>query len=210
MATFGDRLKEAMELRGFSQNELTRQSGVGQGQISRLLKSDRPPANIWALARALHLRPEWLAFGEGPTELPEPGAGRVSVPHYDVRVSAGPGAIVQDEAKIGTFTCPVEVLRRFAPGSRSFALVTASGDSMTETIRDGELLLVDLAVNEPAGPGIYILVIEQETVVKRVQRIDRFLVIKSDNPAYESVRLGPKPASRITVVGRVCAVLRAL
>lgn len=210
MANFGKRLRRALEERKMTQGELARRAGLSQGSISDMVERDLPSKHVFALARALSVRAEWLALGEGGMELPDIGQGRVMVPHYDVRVSAGAGAIVTEEAKLGEFTCPIEVLRQFAPGSERFAFVTADGDSMADTIRGGELLLVDVSVEELVGPGVYVVLFRDQTLVKRLRRHDDRLILKSDNAAYRTIELLGPQMNDVKVIGRVRAVLRGI
>lgn len=74
--TFSERLIWARERLGWTQEKLASDSGVGQSAIgnyeSGLRKSSR---QIVALARALGVRPEWLADGSGQAEAPANGGG---------------------------------------------------------------------------------------------------------------------------------------
>ena len=65
-------------------------------------------------------------------------------------------------------------------------LETAIGESMTPTIRDGNMLLIDTTDQTFRNFGIYVLEINGQRLVKRVQRKhDGSLVLISDNSAYQ-------------------------
>lgn len=67
---FADRLRHARLKRGISQSELARSCGLSQGAISNYEASSRKsPKNIFSLAAALRVNPEWLGTGQGPMEL---------------------------------------------------------------------------------------------------------------------------------------------
>lgn len=73
MKSFGDRLRGAMKARGMSETDLGREVGLWQTTINSLKRQRSPrPSDTIVLARVLNVRPEWLAFGEGPME-PERG-----------------------------------------------------------------------------------------------------------------------------------------
>ena len=82
-------------------------------------------------------------------------------------------------------------------------LETATGESMTPTIRDGNTLLIDTTDRTFRNFGIYVLEINGQRLVKRVQRKhDGSLVLISDNSAYQPDAVGKDAASDVTVVGR--------
>jgi phage repressor protein C with HTH and peptisase S24 domain len=83
-------------------------------------------------------------------------------------------------------------------------LEIAAGDSMVPTIQHGDVLLIDTSDQEFAQYGIYVLEIEGERLVKRVQRkLDGSLTLISDNPSYERDFLPTDKAASVRAVGRV-------
>lgn len=228
MSSFGDRLRHAMALRGLSQSALHRASGVPQSSISRGLDSDKPPARVWDLANALGVRPEWLARGEEPMEpdgpaargapaseirfvaAGEPGDEMIDVPVLDIRVAAGPGNLVDAEAVAERISIPAVLLRRIVEvDPRHLVMVAAQGDSMEPTIKEGELLVVDTSVHEVRDAGIYVVVMEGEARVKRVQRArGGALLLLSDNPTYLPIEVDSRDEARIA--GRVRSVWRSM
>lgn len=68
---FGQRIKEARQIRGLTQADLSRASGVSQTGISALELGRGKTAtgeNLFALADALRVNPRWLISGEGPMD----------------------------------------------------------------------------------------------------------------------------------------------
>lgn len=135
----------------------------------------------------------------------------VTVPIYDIRASAGAGALVNDET--------VETFQPFRAGQLSrlsrtrtenLAVITVSGDSMWETLHDGDNVLIDRSVTRVVREGIYILLFEEELLVKRCQRNLETggLMIISDNPAYPMQEVNN--LERFQVLGRVVWIGRAL
>src|SRR4051812_4911112 len=74
MSTFPERLRRALEVKGWTQGELAGQTGVGASTVSQWLKGARTPEgdHLERLARALDTQPSWLLDGEGP----EPAGAR--------------------------------------------------------------------------------------------------------------------------------------
>ena len=83
-------------------------------------------------------------------------------------------------------------------------LETAIGESMTPTIRDGNTLLIDTTDRTFRNFGIYVLEINGQRLVKRVQRKhDGSLVLISDNGAYQPDAVDKAAADDVKVIGRV-------
>lgn len=75
MATFADRLKLALEKRGWSQNRLEAEANLGRGRVNKLLKSKgarTDPEVLGLLAGTLGISYEWLASGRGEMEAGAP------------------------------------------------------------------------------------------------------------------------------------------
>lgn len=80
-----DRVRTVRKRRGWIQKELARRAGLSNAYVSMLERggeeygaviNDPKLATIEALAGALGVRPEWLAFGVGPG--PDFGASEVA------------------------------------------------------------------------------------------------------------------------------------
>lgn len=83
-------------------------------------------------------------------------------------------------------------------------IVIARGDSGEPDIRDKDLLLVDFRVQSVKDPGVYILAIDGEYIVKQAQRNwDGSVTISSANTAYAPSTVPPERLGELTVVGRV-------
>lgn len=76
-----ERARAVRAERGLSALGLAKAAGLTDGAV-RSVESGRQPslATLEALARALRVSPAWLAFGEGPRELPRRGARPAAAP----------------------------------------------------------------------------------------------------------------------------------
>jgi phage repressor protein C with HTH and peptisase S24 domain len=84
---------------------------------------------------------------------------------------------------------------------RSIALIEAAGDAMAPTIDDGDLVLCDLRDSRFRHDGVYVFRSGGILAIKRIQRqIDGMLLIRSDNPAYEPIKIKP---DELSMLGRV-------
>lgn len=92
-------------------------------------------------------------------------------------------------------------LGRAGPG---FITVTVSGDSMEPTLADGDVIIVDTTRTAVDASGIYVVELDGDLLVKRVQRrMDGSLVLKSDNAAYDPEHIQPGATHTLRVLGRM-------
>ena len=124
----------------------------------------------------------------GPVEEMRPNDGLVSVNRHPVTVSAGPGAVVNEELGKPYFAFDERWLKALTPtAAANLSLVRVEGDSMAPTLNAGDDILVDLGdAAEGLRDGIYVLRIDDALVVKRLalSPIARRVTVQSDNPAY--------------------------
>lgn len=177
---------------------------------------------LFALASATGVRLDWLATGKGPMLAadvaptleasrpqgfgePWPPPGYILLPRLETRAAAGPGEGLPSDRVVEYLTFSWGFLRytlRRRP--EALALIEAAGNSMEPTIRDGELLLVDTDAREVQSGRVYVIAVGDALLVKRIQvRLDRALLIRSDNPAYESELVRPDTNQPLRILGEV-------
>lgn len=136
-----------------------------------------------------------------------------AVPRLAVGASAGPGALVGEEAADGHFGFDERWLRRLASGRpEDLSIILVEGDSMAPTLSNDDDILVDRGdAGDRLRDGIYVLRRDDSLIVKRIavdpggrpggRPGERRLTIKSDNPDYPS--FGDVKLSAIAIIGRV-------
>ncbi len=204
---FRNRLNEILQRFG-SVAELARAVGVSDNAIYKWMAARGQPsvANLVALARAGKVSVEWLATGRelaGPRRAPGRGQREeyVFVPRYDMRAPMTRGGAIRSRQIVDYLAFKVDWVRsRLNTDPRNLLLIEAAGDSMSPTLEDADLLLVDLGEPRFKHDGVYVLRRNGDLIVKRLQRRpDGKLVIRSDNPAYEPLVV---PAESVRVIGR--------
>jgi phage repressor protein C with HTH and peptisase S24 domain len=124
----------------------------------------------------------------GPPESEQATGGLVTVKRHPVTVSAGPGAVVNEELGKPYFAFDERWLKELTPSQPSkLSIVRVDGDSMAPTLNPGDEILVDLGdASERLRDGIYVLRIDDSVVVKRLalNPMGRRVTVQSDNPAY--------------------------
>ncbi|MBF0107599.1 MAG: helix-turn-helix transcriptional regulator [Magnetococcales bacterium] len=87
---------------------------------------------------------------------------------------------------------------------KKVVLVSIIGDSMEPTLKDGDLVLLDQRDQSMRNDAIYVLRRGEDLVAKRLQRgFDGSIAIKSDNEAYEDIRVTAEQVRQISIIGRV-------
>jgi phage repressor protein C with HTH and peptisase S24 domain len=202
---FRRRLRLIMQQFG-SVADLARAVGVSDNAIYKWVSGRGQPSmmSLVNLSKAAGVSVEWLATGRGaPSKakaehhLAEPTAtsSRGAQP---IAVERG---VPQNQQIVDYLSFRPDWLQRtFNLDLRSMALVEVIGDSMSPTADGGDVVLVDVRETRFRHDGIYVLHTGGDLAVKRLQRQpDGTLMIRSDNPAYESYAVKPE---EVNVMGR--------
>lgn len=184
---------------------------AGHENGSRGLRGDA----LKRYARAYKVPVEWLLTGSSAAPSRVVAAGHqdaiTSIPIYDIRASAGHGALGADGDPIGFQPYRVQELSRITRAAEDeLAVIRVAGDSMEPTLANADQVLIDRTVTKVGRDGIYILALDDDLLVKRCQ-VDlqtRHIIVKSDNPEYQTMIV--TDAEKIRVVGRVVWIGRAL
>lgn len=125
-----------------------------------------------------------------------------TVPRFDARLAAGPGANNDTSAELGAVAFRRDWLARHRIAPAQAMVMTVQGDSMTPTLADGDLVLIDRRRTLPAGRRIYALTgPDGDERIKRIERLPDALVLHSDNPAFPTEIIQPADAARIRILG---------
>ncbi len=87
--------------------------------------------------------------------------------------------------------------------SSGVKVINVRGDSMASTIEPGDLIFVDVNVNEFDGDGIYVFGFDSKVYVKRLQMIPDQLLVISDNPMYREWNITKDNEHRFHIYGKV-------
>lgn len=194
---------------------LIEQTGASHAALSRLIGRNAAylqqfvtrgsPRLLAERDRALLAR----YFGVPETRLggPELG-GLVQVARLDVGASAGPGGLVDGEARRRPGALDPALLRQLGVRPAAASMVRVEGDSMVPTLADGDEILVDTDRRRVgARAGLFVLRMDGAVMVKRLRETGAGVEVASDNPDYP-MRLCA--GADIDVIGRVVWLGRAL
>lgn len=139
-----------------------------------------------------------LGMGSSP-----PSADAVAVNMYDVEGAAGDGRSLEDERVEGVLYFPEAQLNALGLSPERIAGIKVRGDSMEETLADGDWVLVNQADTDYRREGVFLLLVSGERRIKRVQRLaGGALYLISDNEHYEPEMIPPEQMREVQILGR--------
>ncbi len=150
------------------------------------------------------------AFKDGQT-LPVkfPDASKISVPLLSLPAQLG-GSHEQygDGASVSWMQIDAGWISATLSVSRpeNLRAITAKGESMAPTIRQGDLLLVDIGITRAHSDGVYFFYMDGHLVLKRMQRDLEGIRIISDSSRYGDVIVPRDMEDRINIRGKVVYV----
>ncbi|MDP5280259.1 S24 family peptidase [Sphingomonas sp. DG1-23] len=134
--------------------------------------------------------------------------GLTEIARLDVRASAGPGRLAEDEAPRRPGALSQALLRELGVRPAAASMIRVEGESMEPTLSDGDEILVDRDRREVRGKGgIFVIRLDGALMVKRLRVAVGGVEVVSDNPAWPT-RLCR--GGEVEVIGRVAWLGRAL
>jgi len=128
----------------------------------------------------------------------------VRVPVMANAASMGGGEAEMDDTVIGSMSITGAFARVLkASSTENLRFIHARGDSMSPTLKSGDVVLVDTGIGAVDIDGIYVLRVHDRLFIKRVrQRMDGQYEVSSDNPTQKTVDV-LNGDTEIEVLGRV-------
>lgn len=198
-------LEKTAQRMGWSKAHMSR---IESGQ-RRISKADHD-----RLVRILGARPgrageagmSLAGAASAPAQSPKPPPGYVTIPRLNVQASAGAGSLINHEQVVEYLAFDEGFVRRVLQRPReNLLMIEARGDSMEPTIREGDLLIVDISTQERVEHSrLYVLLVEDNLLVKRIQQqLDGALLVISDNDRYAPERVARKDLESLRILGQV-------
>jgi len=132
--------------------------------------------------------------------VPTPNAPDVNIPFFSSRVQAGFPSPADDHLEDS-----LDLNKYLIHHEESTFFVRAQGDSMLGAgIYPGDILVVDKSLDAKNGK-IVIAVVDGEFTVKRLQRHQNKITLKSENPNYKDIDI--KKENELTIWGVVTSVI---
>ena len=213
---FPERLQSLRQ--GKSRTVFAAEIGESESTLGNYERGTRvPTADFLArLKKKTNVDLDWLLTGLHGDGESTPGlvsqGDFAFLPRYSVNASAGQGLVPVEEHEIERLAFRRDWLREIGLDPRFAGLLTAQGDSMSPTIPDGALMLVDRREDQPIRTGfIYVIALDGDVLVKRVSRnVDGTVDLISDNPLYPTKTIEQTDFDKLYFAGWVYWVGRKL
>lgn len=176
-------------------------------------------AGFLSVLSAMSGHPVGWFFGEHATSVAQeqrapygPAAatreGYVYLPLYDVRASAGKGALSESENAVDVLAFKEDWVRReLRARPEDLNLIYVEGDSMEPDLRAGDIVLLDHTDTHARREGVYVIRMDGALLVKQLQRLPGGVVkVISRNTVYEPFTVTVaqlEDPNGFAVVGRV-------
>lgn len=215
--TIGTRMKETRAKKGLSQTALARLAGVSQGLIGQIESGiNQGSKHITKIAQALDVSPDWLVSGNGsparilssaklvvPEEHTSAEVGRI--PYWDARGSCGGGFLNYEQLPAGHLVKEASFFSRYHLNPDHAIAVYADGDSMSDFIVDGDIVIFDLSKTEPRTGKIFLIEHPDGLRIKQLRRdIDGSWLLESrniDKRKFPDERISPSDGERLKIHG---------
>lgn len=197
--TFWNRVEEALAESEISEAELSRRIGFTQAGINGWKTRGAIPRADVAIRAAdvLNVKVEWLVNGTGGKSAGE--GGGFFIPVMEQELSAGPGALVpDDDVERGFLEIPKRLSKIYG---KELGVFYVKGDSMEPTLHNGDLAVCSTS-GWDSGEGIYAIRLNGMGYVKRIQVGGGKILIKSDNPKYDTIE-EPIGSDNLQIVGKI-------
>lgn len=220
-SNFADRIDIAIEKIG-GVGKACSTIGVSYPTIGRWKEGTSDPklSNVKAFAEAAGVSLDWLVSGVGDSrdlvlydtievliDEDMPDDEYEYVPAYDVEVSAGAGSVCLGESEATKHLAfRKHWLTARGLNVKSLAAMFTKGDSMTPTIPESAVVVINREQTTPLDGKVYVIRIDDRHYVKRVQwLIGGGLRLISDNKFYDPLDLtkADMQASNIEICGQV-------
>jgi phage repressor protein C with HTH and peptisase S24 domain len=191
-----------LEKKGLTQVELAKRMGVNPNTISQYKTGERTPPmdKLEVLVGALGISlPEFFACKD------ESKPDTVFIERLKARPRAGTGGLETDGEHAGFYSFHSQFIARKRGTEKSMKIFEVAGDSMSPTLSDGDLIMVNLADKDVRSGYIYLIRMEDELMVKRLEnRPGGILLIRSDNSDYADIPVNKNdPGIDLEVFGRM-------
>lgn len=210
--SLGERLLMARKAKKLTQLELAKKSGLSQATVSDIERGrNQSTVEAPALAKALGISLDYLLTGKEQQEQISIIATEEDfafIPFYDAHGSCGDGYHNGDHVVIKS---ELAFKRTWLNSQRlqekDLSIITAKGDSMSPTITDGAILLINGGYGRVENGKVYAIVINDEVRIKRLFiGISGDCRISSDNTnktLYPDETISAEVLNHLHIIGRV-------
>lgn len=199
---FTEALNFWLDRKRMTQSELAERMGVNKNTISQYKTGSRTPPmdTLELLVDALDISlAEFFACRD------DSRPDLVFVERVKAKPRAGTGGLETDSAHDGYYSFHSSFIARKGGTDKTMKIFEVAGDSMSPTLVDGDMIMVNTGESDVRTGRIYLLRIGEELMVKRLEtRPGGILLLRSDNPDYDDIPVNRgDECADVEVLGRM-------
>ena len=227
----GPNLKAYLRQAGLTATELAKACGVTPQSVNYWFQRGVPPKHAAFVAKWVgisdaseisdvvpptfrnELSPDHPLFANTPRESPYAAQdGYTYIGKSSLRAAMGDGDdLAEYEQVVDNLAFKTDWIIRKGLDPSQLGLISCRGDSMSPTLEDGDLVLVDLSLRHLWDDGIYAIRVDGSIRVKRVRaKLDGSIEVSSDNDKYPSETFTAEEGRELHSIGPVIWVAREL
>ena len=164
------------------------------------------------IAKDDRINPNYIFFGKPPMFFDEKTVRKIrgeevqsidnedvfTVPYFsDIRASAGNGYCNDHDCEPEYLVMPKALCKTNPKHMHAIGTV---GDSMSPNIKENSIIFVDTGDTFLTQNAVYVVNNKGDVYVKRVQKVDGHILLKSDNIRYNTIICEPE---NLKIIGRV-------
>lgn len=198
-----DRIKQIKDLLNVSSKELADAINIPLHQlkdIERGKTASLKPQYAEKIEEIFHINGWWLLTGKGEMLKNQNNVNNsnicannscYNIDILSLKASAGSGIQNFEIETIGSIQLP-KTLFKTPQNQDHLKLIEVQGDSMEPTIKDGTYLIINTNQSNLIDGGIYAIILDDQILIKRLQKTPNGIKIISDNPKYTPIEYNPK------------------
>ena len=205
---FKDRLRLAMAEKNFEIRNVSDGTKISYEMIRRYTVGLAKPRgiNLDKISKFLDVDKSWLLFGTGDNRNIKKDQKSFHIEVLDVEASVRTGYLISDVMEvIKLIEYDSEQAKFLFNGidENNLKVINVTGDSMQGTFENGDIIYIDITVNQFQNDGIYVFTFENRLYVRRLQMIKNKLVVLSDNKKYRDWEISTDEFDQLDVHGKV-------
>ena len=205
---FKDRLRLAMAEKNFEIRNVSDGTKISYEMIRRYTVGLAKPRgiNLDKISKFLDVDKSWLLFGTGDNKNIKKDQKSFHIEVLDVEASVRTGYLISDVMEvIKLIEYDSEQAKFLFNGidENNLKVINITGDSMQGTFENGDIIYIDITVNQFQNDGIYVFTFENRLYVRRLQMIKNKLVVLSDNKKYRDWEISTDEFDQLDVHGKV-------
>ena len=205
---FKDRLRLAMAEKNFEIRNVSDGTKISYEMIRRYTVGLAKPRgiNLDKISKFLDVDKSWLLFGTGDNKNIKKDQKSFHIEVLDVEASVRTGYLISDVMEvIKLIEYDSEQAKFLFNGidENNLKVINVTGDSMQGTFENGDIIYIDITVNQFQNDGIYVFTFENRLYVRRLQMIKNKLVVLSDNKKYRDWEISTDEFDQLGIHGKV-------